>query len=241
MMNQIWLAMLLGGLVLAMINGRMEQVTAALLQSAGDAVTLCLTLLGVISLWSGFMKIAQRSGLTLIFAKAARPLLNILFPRIKHDAAAMGAVTMNLAANFLGLGNAATPLGLKAMTELQRLNTGIHSVGNALAAGSIRRDAATDEMSMFLVLNTAFIQLVPSTIIALRAALGSKESTGITVAIWIASACSSAVGITAAKLLSWRSRKRRPKCLHDAKKIHGSSNNIYGYSKNLYGGRNGRY
>ncbi len=190
MMNWIWLVMIAASLILAVINGRIDAVTGALLESAGEAVGLCISLLGVICLWSGFMKIAQRSGLIMLISKAVKPVLGILFPALRNRDSAMGAIMMNLSANFLGMGNAATPLGLKAMAELQRLNRGSHE--------------ASDEMCMFLVLNASAIQLIPATIIAVRTALGSSKPAGITAAIWVASTCACIAGITAARLLALR-------------------------------------
>ncbi len=193
MMNWIWLAMIAASLMLAVVNGKIDAVTGALLESAGEAVKLCISLLGVICLWSGFIKIAQRSGLITLISKAVKPLLSILFPALRNHDSAMGAIMMNLSANFLGMGNAATPLGLKAMSELQKLNRG--------------RQDASDEMCMFLVLNASAIQLVPATIIAVRTALGSSRPAVITAAIWAASSCACIAGITAARLLAMRRAK----------------------------------
>lgn len=188
MLNYIWIGLLMIGFAFGLINGRLDDVTKAAMDSAQTAVTVCIGLLGVMCLWTGLMKIAEKSGLIRIIGRAVRPVLGFLFPEIPRDHPALGAIVMNLVANFLGLGNAATPLGLKAMKELQSLNKD--------------KKTATNAMCMFLVLNTAAIQLVPANIIALRTSEGSKKPAEIIVCIWIASVCATIMGIIAAKLLS---------------------------------------
>lgn len=188
MLNYIWLGMLVLGFIVGIINGRVEAVTQAAINSATTAVNLCIGLLGVMCLWTGLMGIAEKSGMVRYIAKLVRPVFRFLFPGIPKGHPAMGAIIMNLVANFLGLGNAATPLGIKAMGELQKLNR--------------VKNTATNEMSMFLVLNTSCIQLVPATIIAVRTAEGSQNPAEIIVAIWIASFCATITGIVTAKLLA---------------------------------------
>ncbi|MCG8401190.1 MAG: nucleoside recognition protein, partial [Firmicutes bacterium] len=161
MLNYIWFGLLAVGIVVGIINGRIEAVTQAAIDSAGKAVELGIGLLGVMCLWTGLMGIAEKSGLVKRISRFLRPVLEFLFPHIPKKHPAMGAVVMNLVANLLGLGNAATPLGLKAMNELQKLNPG--------------KDTATNAMCMFLVLNTSAIQLIPATIIAVRSAAGSQN------------------------------------------------------------------
>jgi spore maturation protein A len=187
--------MLIFGFVIGALNGRIDAVTKAAVESAGTAVELSIGLLGIMCLWTGLMEIARKSGLVQFIAKLVRPLLGFLFPGVPKNHPAMGAVVMNLAANFLGLGNAATPLGLKAMAELQKLNT--------------RKSMATDAMIMFLVLNTSAIQLIPATTIAIRTKLGSVSPTEIIGTIWVASACATVAGITAVKILSSINRSSR--------------------------------
>ncbi len=194
MLNYIWLFMLVSGFVVGIMNGRVKEVTQAALDSAGTAVELAIGLLGIMCLWTGLMNIAEKSGLIRHITKLARPIMQRLFPEIPRGHPAIGAIVMNLAANFLGLGNAATPLGIKAMSELQKLNR--------------NKDTATSSMSMFLVLNTAAIQLVPTTVIAVRSLAGSKNPVEIIGTIWIAS-CSAAIsGIIAVKLFSGLYGKR---------------------------------
>ncbi len=188
MLNYIWMGLLIIGFAVGIINGRIDQVTKAAMDSAQSAVTVCIGLLGVMCLWTGLMKVAEKSGLVTVISRLVRPVMSFLFPGIPKDHPALGAIVMNLVANFLGLGNAATPLGIKAMNELQTLNKD--------------KKTATDSMCMFLVMNTAAIQLVPASIIALRTSAGSRKPAEIIVCIWIASVCATIMGVTAAKLLS---------------------------------------
>lgn len=188
MLNYVWLGMLVIGFIIGIINGRVEEVTKAAINSAGKAVELGIGLLGIMCLWTGLMNIAEKSGMIQFIARVVRPLLKLLFPDIPKKHPAMGAVLMNLAANFLGLGNAATPLGLKAMSELQKLNP--------------KKEMATNAMCMFLVLNTSAVQLIPATVIAIRADAHSANPAEIIVTVWIASICATIAGITAVKLLS---------------------------------------
>lgn len=188
MLDYIWLGMIIIGIAVGILNGRVELVTQAALESAKTAIELCIGLLGIMCLWTGLMGIAEKSGMVRRIARLVKPIMTFLFPGIPRNNPAVGSIVMNLVANFLGLGNAATPLGIKAMGELQKINP--------------NRDTASNSMIMFLVLNTAAIQLIPATIIALRAASGSNNPGEIIVPIWIASICASAVGIIAVKLIS---------------------------------------
>lgn len=183
MLDYVWGFMLTIGLLVGMLNGRGKEVTEAIITSGGNAVQLCIGLLGVLCLWSGLMGIAEKSGLVKLLAILARPLIKMLFPGIPKEHSASGAILMNMAANFFGLGNAATPLGIKAMMELQKLNP--------------HKKVASKEMIMFLVLNTAAIQLIPTTMIALRAAAGSRQPAEIMVPIWFASICATIAGFFA--------------------------------------------
>lgn len=188
MLNYIWMGLLLLGFIIGIFNGRIDEVTKAAMDSAQSAVTVCIGLLGVMCLWTGLMKIAEKSGIVTGIGRLVRPVMMFLFPELPKGHPAQGAIVMNLVANFLGLGNAATPLGIKAMSELQDLNND--------------KKTATDSMCMFLVLNTAAIQLIPANIIALRTAEGSKKPAEIIVCIWIASVCATIMGVLAAKLLA---------------------------------------
>ena len=193
MLNYIWVGMLLIGFIIGALNGRIEEVTNAAFTSAGRAVELCIGLLGIICMWSGLMKIMERSGLINVIARLARPVLKLFFREIKDNDKAMGAMVMNLAANFMGLGNAATPLGIKAMGELQKANG--------------RKDTASNAMCMFLVLNTSALQLIPTTVIALRNNAGSTAPSEITVCVWIASAAATLTGIIMVRALTAMEKK----------------------------------
>jgi spore maturation protein A len=197
MLNYIWMGMLVLGFALGVINGRINEVTQAAIDSSKAAVELCIGLLGIMCLWTGLMKIAEESGMVSKISHIVRPVMKLLFPGIPKNHPAIGAIVMNLVANMLGLGNAATPLGIKAMGELQKLNR--------------RKETATDEMSMFLVLNTSAFQLVPATIIALRSASGSKNPTEVIVTIWGATIFAAFAGILSVKLFGKAGRiKQHP-------------------------------
>jgi len=190
MLNYIWAGMILFGFAAAFFNGRIDQTTKAALESAAEAVNLSIGLMGVLCLWTGIMEIASRAGLVKGIARIIRPVMGFLFPEVPRDHPALGAMVMNIVANMLGLGNAATPLGLKAMTELQRINPS--------------RNTATDAMCMFAVLNTASIQLIPATIIALLTAAGSLNPTQIIAPVWITTICAAFCGIMAARFFARR-------------------------------------
>ncbi len=197
MLNYVWIGMLMAGFIIGIINGRLEEVTQAAFISAGRAVEISIGLLGILCLWSGLMNIAENSGLIKGIAWIARPVLRLLFPQIAKNNKILGAIVMNLAANFLGLGNAATPLGIRAMTELQKVNG--------------KSDTASDSMCMFLVLNTSAIQLIPTTVIALRSDAGSAVPSDITACVWIASICATLMGLMMVRLLSGVGRNHKRK------------------------------
>lgn len=186
-MGAIWALLLAASVAVAAARGRMADLTTAALDSAGRAVTLAIGLVGVMALLLGLFRVAERAGLVRALARAARPLLARLFPAVPPDHPAMGAIVMNVSANVLGLGNAATPFGVQAMQDLERLNP---SPG-----------IATDAEALFCALNTASLQLVPATVVALRAAAGSTAPGEIIGATILASACGVLVAIAAAKLL----------------------------------------
>ncbi|WP_306576240.1 nucleoside recognition domain-containing protein [Anaerotruncus massiliensis (ex Togo et al. 2019)] len=194
MMNVIFAGIILFSFVFAALTGRMPQLSEAAMGQAGEAVTLVLSLTGMLCLWSGLMKIAQESGLTELLSRLLSPVTKRLFKGLRPNGEAVNAITMNLIANFLGLGNAATPLGIRAMCEM---------------AKEQRADgAATNDMAMFVVVNTASIQLIPATTAMLRMQAGSAAPLDILPATWIASVGSVAVGIVMAGLLAplWRKR-----------------------------------
>lgn len=171
----------------AAARGRLPELTTAALDAAGKATTFALGLVGILALWMGLMRVAEEAGLVRWIARLAGPVLRRLFPGVPADHPAMGAIVMNVAANVLGLGNAATPFGIRAMQELEALNP---SPGTA-----------TDEQAMLCALNTASVQLVPATVIALRAAAGSRNPGEIIGPTLLASLCGVAVAVAAARLL----------------------------------------
>ncbi len=190
MLNYLWSGMILVSLVVAVFTGRIEEVTGAAMEGAGAAVETSLGLLGTMCLWTGLAKIAENSGLTKVFAKVLSPVTKVVFPKLKKDSAAMDAIVMNMVANLLGMGNAATPLGIAAMKELDKENK--------------HRGIASNEMCMFVVVNTASIQLIPSTVISLRQMFGSQNPSEIVAPVWICSICALAMGTLAAQLLERR-------------------------------------
>lgn len=195
MMNYVWAGMILAAYLFALMNGNVEAVTQGALDGAKSAVEMTLALLGMMCFWTGLLEIAKRSGMTEKLARLARPLMSFLFPQLKRDGTAVSTIVMNMTANFLGLSNAATPLGLKAMEELNRAN-----------GGSSR---ASDAMCMFVVINTASINLIPTTLITLRSAAGSSDPFGIIVPVWISSLLSVTVGVAAVKMFSKKDARRK--------------------------------
>jgi len=186
-MGAIWTVLVAVAVVAAAVNGRMAELTSAAVDSAGKAVTLSLGLAGVMALWLGLMKVAEEAGLVRAVARLARPVMRRLFPEIPAEHPAMGAMVMNFSANVLGLGNAATPFGIKAMQELETLNP--------------RPGTATNAQALFCALNTASVQLIPASVIALRAAAGSRSPGEIIGATLLASLCGATVAVAATKLL----------------------------------------
>lgn len=186
MLNWIWLFLMVVALIVGAINGRIEQVTQAAFEYAGTSVKIAIDLIGIMALWLGIMNIAQEGGLVRLLARAIKPVSKRLFPEIPPEHPAMGAMILNIAANWLGLSNAATPLGLKAMEELQKLNK--------------IKDTATNAMATFLALNTASITLIPATIIGVRLSLGSKNPAEIIGTTIFASTCATIVAVTVTKI-----------------------------------------
>ncbi len=189
-MAWIFTAMVAVSVLFGIYNGTMDAVSTAALSGANDAVTLCVGLLGVICLWSGVLEIMDRSGLSQILAAAFRPLLRKLFPDAAGDPVTLSAISANISANLLGIGNAATPLGIQAAKRM------------AKGCGG----TASDSLCRFIVLNTASIQLIPATVAGVRAACGAAEPFDILPAVWFASVLSVAAGLLAARVLQclWR-------------------------------------
>ena len=190
MINYIWAGMIAVSFVFAAFSGNSEAVNEALVLGAQSAVEMAMGFLGLMCFWSGLLEIAKKSGLTERLAKILEPFMRFLFPKLKKGSPAISAMMMNMVANFLGLSNAATPLGLKAMEELDKENK--------------HRKRASNAMCLFVVINTASVTLIPTTVIALRAANGSSEPFEIILPVWICSVISVTVGITLAKVMGKR-------------------------------------
>jgi spore maturation protein A len=185
--NTIWVLMIALGVLAAALTGTMENVSSGIMTSMSVSVELFLGLMGVMTLWTGVMRVAQKSGLVDNIAGIIRPVLAILFPGVPKGHPAMGAIVMNITANMLGLGNAATPLGINAMKELQRLND--------------KPGMATNAMCTLLVINTSSVQLIPATVIGLRSAAGSAHPAEIIGTTLIATTVSTLAGLVAVKML----------------------------------------
>lgn len=197
MLNWLWVGIMLASIFAGAATGRLEQVTNALLAGGGDAIKLSLTLGGAMCLWGGLMRIAEKGGLTDLLARMMSPLMRLLFPSLDPRGPACRAMLMNMAANLLGLGNAATPLGIKAMSELEKANP--------------EPGTASNHMVVFVVLNTASIQLLPTTVATLRLQYGAAAPLDILPAVWMTSFASAAVAVVLAKLLgSGTALARRP-------------------------------
>jgi len=184
MLNYIWFGMMAISVVAAIFTGRIDAVTEAAINMSKTAVEISIGLIGIMALWLGIMKIAEESGLIKIIARGLRPITLRLFPDVPEDHPAIGSIVLNMAANMLGLGNAATPLGLKAMEELQELNP--------------KKDTATNAMVMFLAINTSSVQLiVPATVVALMGVAASQ----IFITTILATLCSTVTAIFMVKML----------------------------------------
>ena len=184
-MAVVWVVMVAASVVCGITGGNMAEVSAAALEGAKAAVELCISLAGVLCLWSGFMELLKQCGLEKKLAALFRPLLRRLLPGASRDPETMAAVSGNLSANLLGLGNAATPLGIRAARRM------------ALGA----QGRASDELCRLVVLNTASVQLLPTTVAAVRAGCGAAAPFDILPAVWISSVLSVSVGLLAARLL----------------------------------------
>ncbi|MFB4211298.1 nucleoside recognition domain-containing protein [Shouchella sp. JSM 1781072] len=196
MINYIWAGMLLIGLVYAAVNGTMSEVTEGVFNGAKEAVAICIGLISVLTFWLGLMKVAEKAGLLTQLAKMVHPIARRVFPDVPKDHPAMGYILSNLTANVFGLGNAATPMGIKAMEELKNLNGG--------------KDEASRSMITLLALNTACLTLVPTTVISIRMSYGSEAPTDIVSTTIFASGCAMIGAICIDRFFYYlRSRKGR--------------------------------
>ena len=189
-MAWIWTGMAVLSILCGLATGRGELVAAAAVEGAQAAVELCVSIAGMLCLWTGVMEVMRRSGLAEGLSRLLRPVLSLLFPQVSGDRGVMDSISANVSANLLGLGNAATPLGIEEVRRMERKSPG----------------AASDAMCMLVVCNTASIQLIPTTVASVRAAAGSSSPFDILPAVWLASALSVGVGISACKLFAriWR-------------------------------------
>ena len=185
MLNILWPIFIIISIVFAIFSGNIENVNNSIFESAESAVNLTLTLLGMTCLWSGIMEVASKTQIIEYLAKFLKPITNKLF--LNLDEKSYNNIIMNIIANILGLGNAATPLGLKAMKELQKENK--------------NKDELSDNMMMLIVLNTASLQVIPTTVIAIRSSLGSDNPTKIIFPVWISTICAAIIGIVFTKII----------------------------------------
>ena len=195
MLNYVWSGLVIISVLCSVFLGNTEDLSKALVDSGASSIGLIITMAGIICLWTGIMKIAVESGLTSVFAKVFSPLLRPLFPNLDKNSDAFKSISMNINANLLGLGNAATPFGLKAMEQLHTLNN--------------KSDTASNEMVIFVVMNTASLQLLPTTLASLRQSYGSSAPFEIIVPVWISSACALATALICACTLNSVKRKER--------------------------------
>ena len=192
-MTVVWTAMVTLSLVFGIAMGNLDAVAAAAMEGAASAVTLCISMAGIMCLWSGVMEVMKQSGLNELLAAAFRPLLGRLLPQASKDSETMAAVSANVSANLLGLGNAATPLGIRAACRMARNCNGV----------------ASDELCLLVVLNTASIQLLPATVAGVRAAAGCAAPLDILPAVWMTSILSVTAGLLASSLLARLGRRKR--------------------------------
>lgn len=193
MVNWIWLFFLVAGFIVAAIQGNIDSVTQAVFDGAKTGVTVSFGLISIMVFWLGIMRIAEDAGLVKKLARLLRPIVKLLFPSVPPDHPAMGYIMSNMSANILGLGNAATPMGIKAMQELQKLNP--------------QKEQATAAMCTLLAINTASITLIPTTIIAYRLSMGSVNAAEIVGTTLIATAIATAAAVILDK---WFQRKNFP-------------------------------
>lgn len=185
MLNKIWPFFIIISFLYAFYSGNIFNINNAIFSSADQTVDLCLTMFGTICLWNGIMKIAIKTSLIEKLTKFLKPLISFLFPEIKNDKKISKEISMNMVANILGLGNASTPLGLKAMHSMQNINENKQKLSNSMA--------------MFILINTASLQIIPTTVISIRNSLGSQNPTKIILGVWVATISAFITAITAGK------------------------------------------
>ena len=187
MLNILWPLFLILSFIYAIVCGRVEEVNSSIFDSTKSAVDLSITMIGTMCLWNGIVEIAANTRLVKHLTRMINPILKKIFPDIKPEDKAYKEITMNIIANIMGLGNAATPLGIKAMKSMQKDNK--------------EKDKLTNSMVVFIVLNTASIQIIPTTVIAIRNSLQSKNPIGMIIPVWTATICAAGAAIVSAKIL----------------------------------------
>ena len=186
MLNIIWPVFIIISVVYGILTGRVEEVNNSIFESTAEAVKLTITFFGTICMWNGIIQIAAKTTLMDKLTKLLNPLMKFLFPEIKKGDKVHEEISMNMIANMLGLGNAATPLGLKAMKSMQKQNE--------------KKDTLSNSMAMFIVLNTSSLQIIPTTVIAIRSSLGSNNPSGIIIYVWIATIAAAITVVIATKI-----------------------------------------
>ena len=192
MLNILWPIFIIVSIIYAIINGNIEQLNNSIFESTKNVVDFSLTLIGMTCLWTGIMEIASKTKMMDYLCKILRPLIKVLFPKLKEKTSKN--VMLNIIANILGLGNAATPLGLKAMDELKKENS--------------NKNTLSDNMMMLIVLNTASLQIIPTTVLAMRSSLGSENPSSIIFPVWIATISAAIVGVIVVKILIKVTRRK---------------------------------
>ena len=194
MLNLIWPIFIIISFTFAIFSGNIEQLNTSIFQSTKDAIQLSIDLLGTICLWNGVMQIASETSMIEKLTKFFEPIINFLFPELKTNKKIKKEISMNVVANVLGLGNAATPLGLKAMQSMQDEN--------------LKKDTVTDSMMTFIVLNTASIQLIPTTVISIRTSMGSSNPTAVVLPVWIATISAAVAGMIMVRIIIKKTREK---------------------------------
>ena len=195
MLNIVWPIFIILSVTYGIFSGNLSNLNSSIFESVNDAIKLTINLLGTMCLWCGIIQIANKTSVIEKLTKILKPLIRIIFPEVKRGSNVEKEISMNMIANILGLGNAATPLGLKAMKSMQDENP--------------QKDTLSNSMAMFIILNTASIQIIPTTVIAIRNSLGSSNPTSIVFPIWIVSICSATFGIVVTKIFIKLSKEKK--------------------------------
>lgn len=195
MLNIVWPIFIIISFTYAIFSGNLDKLNSSIFESTTNAIDLSINLLGTICLWNGIMQIANKTTIIDKLATFLNPVIKLLFPEMRKNKDIQKEISMNMIANILGLGNAATPLGLKAMKSMQKENK--------------KKDTLTNSMAMFILLNTASIQIIPTTVIAIRSSLGSENPTSIVFPVWIATICAAITGVIFTKIFIRLSKKEK--------------------------------